>query len=93
MTMLTDPQLGVLMLVLFIGFILLGFPIAFTLMALGDRVKGGQVIGGWPIQADDDVNVNTPGPGGLIYNDPNVLHAMRTEAQPLLAIWSLWMGS
>jgi len=38
----------------------------FTLMALGDRVKGGQVIGGWPIQADDDVNVNTPGPGGLV---------------------------
>ena len=35
MTMLTDPQLGVLMLVLFIGFILLGFPIAFTLMAMG----------------------------------------------------------
>ncbi len=27
----------------------------------------------------------TPGPGGLIYNEPNVLHAMRTEAQPLLA--------
>ncbi|MES2738803.1 MAG: DUF1501 domain-containing protein [Verrucomicrobiota bacterium] len=38
----------------------------FTLMALGDRVKGGQVLGGWPIQADDDVNVNTPGPGGLL---------------------------
>src|ERR671921_776625 len=35
MSMLTDPQLGVLMLVLFIGFILLGFPIAFTLMAMG----------------------------------------------------------
>ena len=34
----------------------------------------------------------TPGPGGLIYNDPNVMHAMRTEAQPLLAIWCLWMG-
>jgi tripartite ATP-independent transporter DctM subunit len=31
----TDPQLGVLMLVLFIFFILLGFPIAFTLMAMG----------------------------------------------------------
>jgi tripartite ATP-independent transporter DctM subunit len=31
----TDPQLGVLMLVLFIFFIMLGFPIAFTLMALG----------------------------------------------------------
>ncbi|WGF90724.1 TRAP transporter large permease [Marinivivus vitaminiproducens] len=32
---LTDPQLGVLMLALFVVFILLGFPIAFTLMALG----------------------------------------------------------
>jgi tripartite ATP-independent transporter DctM subunit len=31
----TDPQLGVLMLLLFVGAILLGFPIAFTLMALG----------------------------------------------------------
>jgi len=31
----TDPQLGVLMLSLFVVFILLGFPIAFTLMALG----------------------------------------------------------
>jgi quercetin dioxygenase-like cupin family protein len=35
----------------------------------------------------------TPGPGGLIYNEPNVLHAMRTEEQPLLAIWCLWVGS
>jgi hypothetical protein len=34
----------------------------------------------------------TPGPGGLIYNELNVLHAMRTEAQPLLAIWCLWVG-
>lgn len=34
----------------------------------------------------------TPGSGGLIYNDPNVLHAMRTDAQPLLAIWCLWVG-
>jgi tripartite ATP-independent transporter DctM subunit len=31
----TDPQLGVLMLGLFVIFILFGFPIAFTLMALG----------------------------------------------------------
>ena len=38
----------------------------FALMALGDCVKGGQIIGDWPIQADDDVNVNTPGPGGLV---------------------------
>jgi hypothetical protein len=34
----------------------------------------------------------TPGPSGLIYNEPNVLHAMRTEEQPLLAIWCLWVG-
>jgi tripartite ATP-independent transporter DctM subunit len=31
----TDPQLGVFMLVLFVGLIMLGFPIAFTLMAMG----------------------------------------------------------
>jgi tripartite ATP-independent transporter DctM subunit len=31
----TDPQLGVLMLALFIFLIMLGFPIAFTLMAMG----------------------------------------------------------
>ena len=32
---LSNPELGVLMLVLFIAFIMFGFPIAFTLMALG----------------------------------------------------------
>jgi tripartite ATP-independent transporter DctM subunit len=32
---LTNPELGVLMLALFVVFIMLGFPIAFTLMALG----------------------------------------------------------
>jgi tripartite ATP-independent transporter DctM subunit len=31
----TDPQLGVFMLILFIGLIMLGFPIAFTLVAMG----------------------------------------------------------
>lgn len=31
----TDPQLAILMLVLFIGIVLLGFPIAFTLIAMG----------------------------------------------------------
>jgi tripartite ATP-independent transporter DctM subunit len=31
----TDPQLGVFMLILFVGLIMLGFPIAFTLMAMG----------------------------------------------------------
>jgi len=37
----------------------------FAFMALGDKVKGGQVLGAWPIQAEEDLNVNTPGPGGL----------------------------
>ena len=37
----------------------------FAFMALGDKVKGGQVLGVWPIQAEEDLNVNTPGPGGL----------------------------
>ena len=41
---------------------------------------------------NESMDWTTPGPGGLIYNDPNVLHAMRTEAQPLLAIWCLWVG-
>src|SRR3712207_4071028 len=45
MSMLTDPQLGVLMLVLFIGFILLGFPIAFTLMAMGLIFGWGSTLG------------------------------------------------
>ncbi len=31
----TDPQVAILMLVLFIGIVLLGFPIAFTLIAMG----------------------------------------------------------
>lgn len=35
MFMLSDPALGILMLVLFLVFLMLGFPIAFTLMALG----------------------------------------------------------
>ncbi len=32
---LSNPELGVLMLALFVVFIMFGFPIAFTLMALG----------------------------------------------------------
>jgi quercetin dioxygenase-like cupin family protein len=30
-----------------------------------------------------------PRSGGLVYNEPNVLHAMATEEEPLLAIWCL----
>ena len=42
---------------------------------------------------NSNMDWTTPGPGGLIYNEPNVLHAMRTDAQPLLAIWCLWVGN
>jgi quercetin dioxygenase-like cupin family protein len=41
---------------------------------------------------NSNMDWTTPGPGGLIHNEPNVLHAMRTEAEPLLAIWCLWVG-
>lgn len=30
-----------------------------------------------------------PGPGGIIYNPPGILHAMRSHAQPMLALWFL----
>ena len=31
----------------------------------------------------------TPGPGALVYHEPNVRHAMRAGDQPLLAFWCL----
>lgn len=31
----------------------------------------------------------SPGPGGLIYNPPGILHAMRSGAKPFLALWLL----
>jgi hypothetical protein len=34
-----------------------------------------------------------PGIGGVVYNQPNVIHAMRSTQRPLLAIWCLWQGS
>lgn len=30
-----------------------------------------------------------PGPGGIIYNPPGILHAMRSDADPFLALWFL----
>jgi quercetin dioxygenase-like cupin family protein len=33
---------------------------------------------------------HAPGIGGLVYNPPNIVHAMRSTEQPLLAIWFLW---
>lgn len=32
---------------------------------------------------------NEPGIGGLVYNPPNIIHAMQSGASPLLAIWML----
>jgi quercetin dioxygenase-like cupin family protein len=33
---------------------------------------------------------HTPGPGGLVHNPPNIVHAMRsTPTEPLLAVWCL----
>jgi len=31
-----------------------------------------------------------PGIGGLVYNPPNIVHAMRSTEGPLLALWFLW---
>jgi len=31
-----------------------------------------------------------PGIGGLVYNPPNIVHAMRSTEEPLLALWFLW---
>jgi quercetin dioxygenase-like cupin family protein len=33
-----------------------------------------------------------PGIGGLVYNPPNIVHAMRSTEPPLLALWFLWIG-
>jgi quercetin dioxygenase-like cupin family protein len=33
-----------------------------------------------------------PGIGGLVYNPPNIVHAMRSGERPLLALWILWTG-
>ena len=34
----------------------------------------------------------TPGAGGTVYHPPNVVHAMRAGAAPLLAVWVLWVA-
>ncbi|HTC08752.1 MAG TPA: dimethylsulfonioproprionate lyase family protein [Acetobacteraceae bacterium] len=35
---------------------------------------------------------HAPGIGGLVYNPPDILHAMRSADTPLLALWFLWTG-
>ena len=36
-----------------------------------------------------DMDWTEPGPGGIIYNPPGILHAMRSHAAPFLALWFL----
>ena len=36
-----------------------------------------------------DMAWTEPGPGGLIYNPPGILHAMRSGSDPFLALWFL----
>jgi quercetin dioxygenase-like cupin family protein len=43
--------------------------------------------GEWRQQSDP---WHEPGIGGLVYNPPNIVHAMRSAEQPLLALWFLW---
>lgn len=36
-----------------------------------------------------EMDWTSPGPGGIIYNPPGILHAMRSGAKPFLALWLL----
>ena len=38
----------------------------------------------------DDGPWREPGLDGIVYNPPNILHAMRSASAPLLATWCLW---
>lgn len=38
---------------------------------------------------NSDMEWTEPGPGGLIYNPPGILHAMRSGSKPFLALWLL----
>ena len=35
---------------------------------------------------------HAPGVGGIVYNPPNIVHAMRAGPRALLALWLLWAG-
>ena len=40
----------------------------------------------------EDRGWHTPGAGGIVYNPPNIVHAMRAGPRALLALWLLWAG-
>ena len=48
----------------------------YIVMSEGDWFRGDR---GW----------HTPGMGGIVYNPPNAVHAMRAGPEPLLALWLL----
>jgi hypothetical protein len=39
-----------------------------------------------------EMDWTAPGPGGIIYNPPGILHAMRSGPKPFLALWLLPIG-
>lgn len=39
-----------------------------------------------------DTSWHSPGIGGVVHNPPNIIHGMRSKAQPLLTVWCLWTG-
>ena len=38
---------------------------------------------------NSEMDWTAPGPGGIIYNPPGILHAMRSGPKPFLALWLL----
>lgn len=40
----------------------------------------------------EDDGWHAPGVGGIVYNPPNIVHAMRAGPGALLALWLLWAG-
>ena len=40
----------------------------------------------------EDRGWHTPGAGRIVYNPPNIVHAMRAGPRALLALWLLWAG-
>lgn len=40
----------------------------------------------------EDRGWHVPGAGGIVYNPPGVVHAMRAGPRALLALWLLWAG-
>ena len=40
----------------------------------------------------EDRGWHTPGVGGIVYNPPNAVHAIRAGPRAVLALWLLWVG-